>query len=91
MQPSLRARLEAQAEAAGRSLNAEITIRLEESLLAPEPTSLRAMFEASESATLEELLEMQRLMVGKHAGEAMYLHNILRAKLGVYDNRPDDD
>jgi hypothetical protein len=67
MQPDLKARLEAEAEKAGRSLNSEIVSRLEESLLAG---SLEARvvdqdvaaYELIAERTVEKLLESERFL-----------------------------
>lgn len=67
MQPDLKARLEAEAEKAGRSLNSEIVSRLEESLLAG-PLEARiadkdvTTYELIAQRTVEKLMESERFL-----------------------------
>lgn len=59
MQPELKERLEAAAQQAGRSLNAEIVARLEASLSTPEHTILLSAFERLDTALA--IAEMEKV------------------------------
>jgi hypothetical protein len=67
MQPELKARLEAEAEKAGRSLNSEIVSRLEQSLSAG-PVEAQVVddgitaYERIAERTVEKLLESERFL-----------------------------